>query len=269
MSPVGYEHLKPEWTAVRMATYAALAEHHRREPLPEDLRRVPLTRWEARVFSQNGEDGVLAELLRRTGTGPRFFCEFGVSDGAEFCCRALAELHGWSGLVMEADPELHARLALRAQAWPGVATAQAWVKPNNVAELMAAVPKDLDVLVIDVDGADYWIWMALADWRPRIVVVEYNAALPLGEALVQPPEHKGWDGTDYFGASATAFEDLGFSRGYRLVHTDLTGTNLFLVREDLGAELPDRDVVPVHPPDYLLSGMGHKPHPKKRRYVRP
>jgi hypothetical protein len=270
MSSIGYEHLGPQQTAVRMATYAAIAEAHRRTPVPDDLRRVPLTRWESRVFAQNGEDGVLGELLRRIGPGQAWFCEFGVGDGREFTCLALAELHGWSGLVLEADTGLHVRLAQRAAAWRGVRTRQALVTPSNVADLLAEVPRDLDVLCIDVDGADYWMWEALGAWEPRIVVVEYNAGLDPAQPLVQPRDHGGWDGTDYFGASIAAFEQLGAARGYRLVHTDLTGTNAFFVRRGIADDLlPDRDVVPVHAPNYLLTGLGHAPDPKGRSYVRP
>jgi len=273
MSPIGYEHLAPDHTAVRMATYAAIAEAHRRAPLPDDLTTVPLTRWESRVFSQNGEDGVLAELLRRVGTGPRSFVEFGISDGREGTCVALAALHGFSGLFMESDTGLFGRLTARARAWPGVRCRHAVVTPANVAELFAdaGVPRDLDVLSIDVDGRDYWIWRALEDWEPRVVVVEYNAVLPAGEALTIPAGHEaGWDATEYFGASIAAFEALGEARGYRLVHTDLTGTNAFFVRSGLADDaLPRREIVPVHAPNYLLTGLGHAPDPKRRAFVTP
>jgi hypothetical protein len=49
-----------------------------------------LTRYELRVFSQNGEDGVLAEIMRRLGVSGRNLVEFGIESGAEGNCVFLA-----------------------------------------------------------------------------------------------------------------------------------------------------------------------------------
>ena len=94
---------------------------------------------------------------------------------------------------------------------------------------------------IDVDGIDLGIWRALSIARPRLVVIEYNAALDPAAALVQPLEPpREWDGTDFFGASLGALRRVGREKGYRLVHTDVTGVNAFFVREDLAAPFPRR-----------------------------
>ena len=110
------------------------------------------------------------------------------------------------------------------------------VTPDNVEELFvqAGVPPEPDVLSIDVDGQDYWIWEAIEACRPRVVVIEYNAVLPPGRQLVQPLGFVDrWDGTDYFGASLDAVCALAERKRYRLVHTDLGAINAFFVRSDL------------------------------------
>jgi hypothetical protein len=229
-----------------------------------------LARFEHRVFSQNGEDGVIAEVVSRVGAPGRYFVEFGAESGAEGNCVLLADAAAWSGLFIEADPELYGALEAKYASVAGVRTLRARVTPSTVVALFrqAEVPPEPDVLSIDVDGNDYWIWAALEGWRPRIVVVEYNAALDPGSRLVQPlVEDWSWDGTQFFGASLGALRALGTTLGYRLVHTDLSGVNAFFVREDLAAPFGPADAVVVHGPSYFLAGSRHPPDPHGRAYV--
>ena len=226
-----------------------------------------LTAYELRVFSQNGEDGVIAELIARCGAPGRFFVEFGAGNGHENNCAALADLLGWSGVFIEADEDLHAALAAKYGATDAVRTVQSAVTAANVESLFegAGVPEEPDILSVDVDGADLWIWRALESHRPRVVVIEYNAALDAGRALVQPADHdEPWDGSTYYGASIRALSALAQEKGYRLVHTELTGTNAFFVRDDLATDLPA--VAPVRGPNYFLAGGGHPPDELSRPF---
>jgi hypothetical protein len=219
-----------------------------------------LTASELRVFSQNGEDGVIAEILSRTGTGGGGFVEFGVQDGTEGNTVFLAQVLGWSGVYLESDDAAYAALERRYAATPGVRTVHAAVEPDTVEALFAqaGVPEEPDVLSIDVDGNDYWIWKAIGRFRPRLVVVEYNGSLDPASRRVMPytPGYR-WDHTSGYGASLGALEDLGAEKGYRLVHTELAGVNAFFVREDLTAELPTGDAVPRRAANYALMGLEH------------
>lgn len=93
-----------KWHQLRKNLYIRRWERLRKQN-PESLRN-----FEARVFSQFGEDGILAEVFRRIGAGARFCVEFGVEDGAECCSRNLLENDGWRGLLLEGSPE-HAEAA--------------------------------------------------------------------------------------------------------------------------------------------------------------
>jgi hypothetical protein len=146
------------------------------------------------------------------------------------------------------------------------------ITPANVQQLFAAadVPPEPAVLSIDVDGSDYWIWEAIDNYRPRVVVIEYNSTLDPHRRLVQPAELKdGWDGTDYFGASLAAMRALGERKSYRLVHAELCGVNAFFVRQDLAeGRFPDVDAVPLRgAPNYFQYGQGHPPDLSRRRYL--
>jgi hypothetical protein len=97
-----------------------------------------------------------------------------------------------------------------------------FVTAENIEELLAAakVPKSLDLLSIDIDRNDYWVWKAIKSFSPRVVVIEYNAVFPPEISWVvnyEPTSY--WDGTSHFGASLKALERLG--------------SNAFFVRNDL------------------------------------
>ena len=252
-------------------TLLALAEITRRiyESAPAIPKDQDLARFELRVFSQNGEDGVIAEVLRRIGGGSRYFVEFGTGGGVEANCVLLADAFDWDGLFMDGDPHLAALLERKYLGHDKVTTRQAIVRSDNVEALFAqaAVPPEPDVLSIDIDGDDYYIWEALEAYSPRLVVIEYNSGLGPTRRLVQPEGAGPWDRTAYFGASIAALQALGDRKGYALVHTDLSGNNAFFVREDLAAGFADPATVPRRSSNFYLQGLAHRPDRQRRRFV--
>jgi hypothetical protein len=253
---------------------AELAERHGRigsergEPVVER----GVSAFELRAFSQNGEDGLLAEILRRIGAPGRHFVEFGVESGREGNCVYLADVAGWAGLFMEADEEMYRGLADKYAAQPAIRTIRAEVKATNIERLFAEaeVPAEPDVISIDVDGQDYWLWQGIESYRPRLLVIEYNSSLDPRARLVQPdePGHT-WNGTEYYGASLGALESLGAEKGYRLVHTDLCGVNAFFVRSDLAGDAfpPADEVARRGTPNYFQRGVRHPPNEAHGRYL--
>ena len=118
------------------------------------------------------------------------------------------------------------------------------VRPDNIDGLLAEFADargfshdQLDVLSIDIDYNDYWVWEAVQRLTPRVVVIEYNAVYPPPVRFSVPYDPNGWwDGTSHYGASLQALTDLGTSKGYALVACSLTGVNAFFVRNDLLAD---------------------------------
>jgi hypothetical protein len=228
-----------------------------------------MTQYELGVYSQNGEDGVLAEILRRIRPGRREFVEFGVERGVEGNCVALADLLAWTGLFIEADETNALSLGWKYRDNPRVRTINARVTAENVNDLFAAngVSDQPDVVSIDVDGNDLWIWSALTHARPRVVAIEYNANLDQKRPFVQPYDPDwAWPGTDWFGASLGALEVVAERKGYGLVHTELTGVNAFFVRSDLMHHF-DEIEAPRRSQNYDGRGYGHRVHPGGGRYV--
>jgi hypothetical protein len=141
---------------------------------------------ERRIHSQNGEDGIIEALLSQIGITDRSFVEIGADDGRENCTRQLVG-SGWSGVWIEADP----RKAEASKAFAGskVRVLAAAVRRDNVVRLLhaAGVPPAPDLLVLDIDGNDWWFLDALLhEYHPRVVVVEYNVTFQPGQWWVPP-----------------------------------------------------------------------------------
>jgi hypothetical protein len=211
-------------------------DEQRREQQTRWLQARDLRAYERKVFSQNGEDGIIQEILYRIGTGTRYFVEFGVESGIECNCARLALEEGWRGLFMESVDKDFERLCERYRAFPDVRCVKAMITSQNIEALLAGngVPCDLDLLSIDIDGNDYWVWKAIQRWRPRLVVMEYNPNYPPSKkwVMTENPTHR-WGGTSYFGASLASLTALGRAKGYTLVGTNSRGVNSFFVRDDL------------------------------------
>ena len=107
--------------------------------------------------------------------------------------------------------------------------------PSTSAPAASAVGRPVfDLLSIDVDYNDYWVWRAIIDagWRPRVVVVEVNAKIPWPESItVTYNATAEWDGTEYHGASMEAMRRLGRTAGYLMVHCESHGVNCFFVHD--------------------------------------
>jgi hypothetical protein len=189
---------------------------------------------EYRVYSQCGEDGVLQHIFECIGSTTRSFVEFGAKDGIEGSNTAnLRVHHGWTGLLMDAAASPQDALVRHA-----------FVTAENIDALFHEhrVPKPLDLLSIDIDGNDYWVWKALTEWQPRVVVIEYNIFFPNDACRTMPYDaNHVWDESAYHGASLAALRKLGDQKGYALVHTDAWSPNAFFVlRSELPASFEER-----------------------------
>jgi len=208
-----------------------------------DLERHPrygdpqrLLRYQSQVSSQNGEDGMLHEIFRRVGTTNRIFAEIGVGDGRENNSGFLLA-QCWNGFWIDGAADFLETLENRPDLKVGCLK---WlvssVSRENVAALFEqlGVPKEFDLLSLDIDQNTYYAWEGLRGFRPRVVVVEYNAAIPSDvDWKVRYDAARTWSGHQNFGASLKAYELLGRQLGYSLVGCDFIGINAFFIRNDL------------------------------------
>jgi hypothetical protein len=200
-----------------------------------------LVRYGYKVYSQNDEDGIIAEIFCRVGSTSRTFIEFGVETGVE-CNTAKLLVEGWRGLWIESKAASAA--AIRRNFAPfltgGKLTLQeSLVTAENINGLIGqgGFSGEIDLLSIDIDQNDYWVWKAIDAVNPRVVVIEYNATLRPPMAMVVPYRADAeWDGSNHYGASLEALVRLAASKNYRLVGCSIAGVNAFFVRADLCAD---------------------------------
>lgn len=259
--------------AHRETTMLEIAGHQLRASLlasPRYASPLRLNHSEVKAYSQNGEDGIIAEIFRRIGVTNRFFVEFGSSDGSENNTVLLLR-QGWSGQWVEGDHETaeRARNTFAPEIEEGrLAMTEAFITAENTEELLkkGGTPEELDLFSLDIDRNDYYVWEAVRAYRPRVAVLEYNAIFPPSvDWVIDYDGAKWWDGSSKFGASLSALERLGREKGYSLVGCDLSGVNSFFVRSDLVADLFESPFTTKHhyePPRFALK-FTWGGHPRK------
>jgi hypothetical protein len=200
-----------------------------------------LLRHGFKVYSQHDEDGIIQEIFRRIGRSARTFVEFGVETGIE-CNTVKLLVEGWRGLWIEANAQACKQITSSFDPFlkdKQLTLLQSLVTAENINTLIRSgdLDREIDLLSIDIDFNDYWVWKAIEVVSPRVVTIEYNAGLrpPLSLTVPYQP-NRGGDGTNFFGASLEALVRLGRRKGYRIVGCNISGSNAFFVREDLCAD---------------------------------
>jgi hypothetical protein len=225
---------------------------------------------EFRTYSQFGEDGILLYLFSLLGTTNKKCVEVCGGGGNDNTTNLIVN-HGWNGLFFDGSEknirrgrQFYARCA-DTKVWPPKLV-QAWITAENINGLLEkqGYTGEIDLLSLDMDGVDYWVWKAIDCISPRVVVLEYNNALgpelsvtiPYSASFIKDSNSSSAlvaqgrrvvntfrakpiaDRIDnYYGASLAAFVKLGKQKGYRLVGCERFGYNAFFVRSDLGEEI--------------------------------
>jgi len=189
-----------------------------------------LRKFGLNVYSQNGEDGVIKELLRRLGIENGWVCEFGAWDGKEFSNTFSLIKKGFNGVYIEGDTTKYNDLLKTVEEYPNIIPINAFVdyeySENSLDNLLknTDIPYDFDILSIDVDSFDYQIWKSFVNYRPKIVIIEINSSIN-----TDVKDHIHTPGV-YQGTSFRPTFNLGLEKGYKFVlHTG----NMIFIRNDL------------------------------------
>ncbi len=204
---------------------------------------------EFRTFSQNGEDGILLYLFGLLGMGKCRCVEICAGNGVDNNTANLVVNHGWNGLMFEGNPIL----ADRARSFYSQSAdtrsyspriVNTWITRKNMNDLLRqhGFEGEVDLLSLDINGIDYWLWEAIDAIEPRVVVAEIQCIWGLDRSVTVPYAADfrcGFiDGFGvYCGASLPAFVKLARRKGYCLVGAQRLGFNVLFVKNGVCEDL--------------------------------
>ena len=197
---------------------------------------LPFNKFSKNKYSENGEDGIIAEILERLelNIAKNLWCaEFGAWNGVLSSNTFALVEKGWYAVYVEGNSKRYQDLRKTAKKYSKIIPIEAFVEkhsnePNSLDNILAKtnIPKDFNLLSIDIDSYDCEVWESLSNYQPKVVIIEINSSIPPGII---------WWHTDKTpGNTFTATLNVGKKKGYELVcHTG----NLIFVRNDLISKL--------------------------------
>jgi hypothetical protein len=279
----GIDSLDREQGYVDQGTQLLLKAHY--QQLADRGVVLPFSDVGFRNHSQSEEDGILWYLFSLIGVTNRLAVEVCAGDGRECNSANLILNHGWDALLVDGNKK-NIRVARdfyrrhRGSFLAGPTIVQGWVSAENINEIVESngYSGDIDLLTIDVDGIDYWLWKALDVASPRVVAIESNLFwfidrpvtvkytpdfrakwIKIPDELREHPDFLRREG--FFsnwvvqaGASLPALVKLAEHKGYRLVGTSRHFYNAFFVRNDVAADiLPEVTMESCYPDPRTLA----------------
>lgn len=169
---------------------------------------VPWLREKAlNVYTQFGEDGLIATALQKIGETNRHCFEIGAADGRFFSNTLRLREEGWKAVLIESDQTKYNKL--QAEYGGTSICIHATVSDLDAALRSTDLSTRPDLGIIDIDGQDYWMWDDLVVYRPRIMLVEIGTS----HHAEPPPERSSKEGQ----AGLDAIKWLGELKGYEFV----------------------------------------------------
>ena len=206
-----------------------------------------ISKFGIKIYSQNEEDGIILYIFKHIGVKTKKFIEIGSESGLECNTTNILKYFNWSGVQIEGNKDLHdkAKIQLKKilrEKIKNVKLVNLLVTKENINKIIKKnLKKEVDLLSIDIDGNDFWIWKEIKCINPRLVVIEYNSffgsriscTIPYNPKFIWNHKNK----KSYYGASLKALEKLGKKKKYTLVGVDINGVNALFVRNDLAKKI--------------------------------
>ena len=176
--------------------------------------------------SEFGEDGIISAALDLLPDKNGWCIEFGACDGRLHSnTYNLITSRDYRGVLIEPDKERFRDLQSTHGSGKHILlnASVGFTETDSLDALLPAeVPKEPDLLSIDIDGNDYHAWAAIKSFRPKLLLIEFNPTIATGTRFVQEQRN----GINQ-GSSAASLVELGRAKGYELIA--ITRINLLFV----------------------------------------
>jgi len=187
-----------------------------------------LLEYKGNIRSQHGEDGIIKKCFEIIPDSDKWCVEFGAWDGKLLSNTwNLINNHAWNAILIEGDKAKALELKKYYENNVNIHPVQNYVMslgPNSLDNILKeySIPKYFDLLSVDIDGNDYHIFKSINNFKPKLVVIEFNPTIPIDISFIQEDNIKC-----YHGSSILALVELGKEKGYELVSA--TRNNAFFV----------------------------------------
>ena len=198
---------------------------------------------ELKVFSQNGEDGIIDYLVHQLDIPSPNFVEIGIGNYRESNTRFLYNRVHSKGLIIDRLDQLHMKVKPYVNLWKGdLRIHQKMITAENINEILSKYcDYDIDIFSIDIDGIDYWVISKLRPNISKIFIAEYNPIF--GPDLeITVPNIDAFDRINYhysglcYGLSLKALIKLMEKKNYYFLGTNLQKMNAFFISNNLKKE---------------------------------
>ena len=217
-----------------------------------------LNELDYKVYSQNGEDGIIDYLLFQLNIEKPRFIEIGVGDYSESNTRFFFERTSCEGLIVDVIENFENKVKKNTNIWRGnLKIIEKKIEPKNFIDTLKENKffKEIDLFSLDIDSYDYWVLKELPKNFCKIIVAEFNPYF--GDKLeISVPFDKNFNRTNYhfsnlcFGASLKAIISLLREKNFEFIGTNLFRNNAFFInfdyRNSLSLNFPKRDNLKIY-----------------------
>ena len=202
-----------------------------------------LNEIEVKIFSQNGEDGIIDYLINKLKLNTKNFVEIGVGNYRESNTRFLYNKYHPKGLVVDFIDDMEKKVKPFVNLWKGdLRICNKQINSENILHtLNHNCDYKIDIFSIDIDSIDYWIIEKLNKRISKIFVAEYNPVFG-SDIEVTVPNISGFERNKYhysnlcYGMSLRALINLMDKKGYYFIGTNLQKINAFFILKDFKKE---------------------------------
>ena len=131
-------------------------------------------KYNKNIHSQNGEDGIIEELLKRLEINTGWVCEFGAWDGIYLSNTFNLVQKQFNAVFIEGDNTKIIDLLNTQKEYNNILAINKYVEHdvtsnNSLDNILKTTqtPYDFDILSINIDSFDYQVWDSLTNYKPK------------------------------------------------------------------------------------------------------